>query len=267
MKKSRGVFWGLLIIAIAILWLLSGMDIIQGTMVTNVILSGFMGVWFVKGLAEGESFNIFFPIAILAIVWDKELGIEKITPWPVIGAAILLSIGTSMIFKGCKRKNWENKYSNGANSQGHRNFGNTNYNQFENQDNTNKKNTEYGTNRAQQSHADGEHVYHMNRFSGAEKYIDSQNLKSVEIINKYGGIGVYLDKAVAAGDRIYMRIECVAGGMEIYIPKSWKLENRVNCFAGAVETPKGEPYEEAINDVTLELSGTVKAGGVEIIRV
>ena len=112
MKKSKGVFWGLLIIAIAILWLLSGMDIIQGTMVTNVILSGFMGVWLVKGLAEGESFNIFFPIAILAIVWDKELGIEKITPWPVIGAAILLSIGTSMIFKGCKRKKWENKYSN-----------------------------------------------------------------------------------------------------------------------------------------------------------
>ena len=77
MKKSRGIFWGLLIIAIAILWLLSGMDIIQGTMVTNVILSGFMGVWFVKGLAEGESFNIFSQSPFLLLYGIRNLALKK----------------------------------------------------------------------------------------------------------------------------------------------------------------------------------------------
>ena len=105
----------------------------------------------------------------------------------------------------------------------------------------------------------------MNRFSGAEKYIDSQNLKSVEIINKAGGMEVYLDNAKAAGDKVYMRIECIAGGMEIYIPKNWKVQNNFDCFVGVVEEPAD--IDMAVNDVTLVISGIVRAAGVEIIRV
>lgn len=87
----------------------------------------------------------------------------------------------------------------------------------------------------------------------------------MEIINKAGGIEVYLDNAKAAGDKVYMRIECYAGGMEIYIPRNWRVENSVSCFAGAVDGPEGTV--EAVNDVTLVLTGKVKAAGVEIIRV
>ena len=105
----------------------------------------------------------------------------------------------------------------------------------------------------------------MNRFSGAEKYIDSQNLKSVEIINKAGGMEVYLDNAKAAGDKVYMRIECIAGGMEIYVPKNWKVQNNIDCFVGVVEEPAD--IDMAVNDVTLVISGIVRAAGVEIIRV
>ena len=187
-------------------------------------------------------------LAFLAIVWNKELGIEAITPWPVMGAAIFLTIGVSFIFKDSKRKNWQHKY----------------YNKYDN-NTTDERNTEYGTSQPHESHVDGEHVYHMNRFSGAEKYIDSQNLKSVEIINKAGGMEVYLDNAKAAGDKVYMRIECIAGGMEIYIPKNWKVQNNIDCFVGVVEEP--EDIDMAVNDVTLVISGIVRAAGVEIIRV
>ena len=79
---------------------------------------------------------------------------------------------------------------------------------FENDNNTtDETNTEYGTSQPHESHVDGEHVYHMNRFSGAEKYIDSQNLKSVEIINKAGGMEVYLDNVKAAGFRHCEKLE------------------------------------------------------------
>ena len=62
-----------------------------------------------------------------------------------------------------------------------------------------------------------------------------------------------------------MRIECIAGGMEIYVPKNWKVQNKIDCFVGVVEEPAD--IDMAVNDVTLVISGIVRAAGVEIIRV
>ena len=78
---------------------------------------------------------------------------------------------------------------------------------------------------------------------------------------------VYLDNARAAGDKVYMRIECYAGGLEIYIPRNWRVQNKVDCFMGAIDGPDMQREDEAVNDVTLILTGTVKAAGVDIIRV
>lgn len=266
MKKRAGnIFCGVLIIAATILWMLSKLGYIGDAVTGHIIVSTLWIAWLIKGCIERKSFSIFMSLAFLAIVWNKELGIEAITPWPVIGAAIFLTIGVSFIFKDSKRKNWQHKYYNKYDNNYQKKF-NENNNNFENDNNTtDERNTEYGTSQPHESHVDGEHVYHMNRFSGAEKYIDSQNLKSVEIINKAGGMEVYLDNAKAAGDKVYMRIECIAGGMEIYIPKNWKVQNNIDCFVGVVEEPAD--IDMAVNDVTLVISGIVRAAGVEIIRV
>ena len=53
--------------------------------------------------------------------------------------------------------------------------------------------------------------------------------------------------------------------MEIYIPKNWKVQNNIDCFVGVVEEPAD--IDMAVNDVTLVISGIVRAAGVEIIRV
>lgn len=253
-KRGTNIFWGVILIAVAVCWVVSALGYLPDVAVTHIVFTVIWGALVIKGLVKRECFSVFMGFAFLAIVWDEELGIEAITPWTVIGAAILLTIGCSLIFKGRKRRDWEKNHS---------------YNFKKCEKNENNKtwegNTEYGTDQPHQSHVNGEHVYHMNRFSGAQKYIDSQNLKSVEIINKAGGMEVYLDNAKVAGDKVYMRIECYAGGLEIYIPRSWRLENHVECFMGCVEEP--ENIGEAVNDVTLVLSGTVKAAGVEIIRV
>ncbi|MCI8957103.1 MAG: hypothetical protein HFG29_08980 [Eubacterium sp.] len=268
MKKRAGnIFWGVLFIAAAALLLISELGLLSGIGFRHIVFSVLWGAWIIKGLFSRESFSVFMGLAFLAILWNKELGIEAITPWPVIGAALLLTIGWSLIFRGIGRRKWEKSYSckyNINNESGENNM------EFQEEYSKNKSwegNANYGTDCPHQSHVEGEHVYHMNRFSGAQKYIDSQNLKSVEIINKAGGMEVYLDNARAAGDKVYMRIECYAGGLEIYIPRNWKLENKVDCFMGTIDGPEMRKEDEAVNDVTLILSGTVKAGGVEIIRV
>mgnify|MGYP005924952861 FL=1 len=213
MKKKLGnIIVGVLIIATAILWMLNELGVMRNINLGHIVFTALWGAWLIKGLIQRKSFVVFMSLAFLAIVWDKELGIEAITPWPIIGAAILLTIGFSFIFEKNGRKEWEeNQFRK------HHNFDNNykkmsteNRTEWENDNNkeqwknnnTTEKNTTYGTAQSNRSYEDGEHVYHINRFSGTEKYIDSQNLKSVEIINKVGGMEVYLDKAKTSALRI-----------------------------------------------------------------
>ena len=234
MKKSK-VFWGIIFIAIAIFWILSGLGLIKGVQTSHIIFSGIWGAMAIVGIFSLDPWETFFGLAFLSIVWDRELGIENLTPWPVIGIAFLLSIGFTMIFSG-KRSKW-------------------------------KKQLKKEEKKCNQEHVEGEHIYKVNKLSGTEEYIDSKNLKSIEVVNKAGGMEIYLDKAQAAGEVVFMKIECIAGGVEVYIPNNWKVESNVKCIAGSVELPSDNPRGEAINDVTLKISGQVKAGGVEVVRV
>ena len=53
---------------------------------------------FIQNIIDLSWGGIFFPLAILAIIFEKPLGIEAITPWIVLIAALLLTIAFEMIF-------------------------------------------------------------------------------------------------------------------------------------------------------------------------
>lgn len=99
-ERGKNVFWGVIFIAAAIFWLINELGYLPNIEMGHIVFSVIWGAMVVNGLVHRESFGVFMGLAFLAIVWDKELKIEAITPWPVIGAAILLTIGWSLLFKG-----------------------------------------------------------------------------------------------------------------------------------------------------------------------
>ena len=64
-----------------------------------------------------------------------------------------------------------------------------------------------------------------------------------------------------AEDTAVLRLDVSFSGLEIYIPRSWNVENRTNVFLGGVENRK---YGDKIYTNTLILTGDVKLSGVEI---
>lgn len=73
-----------------------------------------MFVWlFVDGIREVNFYSMTFAIAFICIIYRKPLGAERLnlTNWTILGAALLLSIGLSMIFKDVRRKknSWEKR--------------------------------------------------------------------------------------------------------------------------------------------------------------
>ena len=98
-------------------------------------------------------------------------------------------------------------------------------------------------------------------FSGGTKYINTDKFTSADISCKYSGLEIYFDNAVMAEDKAVLRLDVSFSGLELYIPRSWNVENRTNVFLGGVENKK---YGDKVYTNTLILTGDVKLSGVEI---
>ena len=102
MRLSRNggkIFWGLLFILAAAYMIMSKIWMLPEISIIHVTLTLFLGWLILKGIRKVNFWEILFPIAFLCILYDKPLGITALTPWTVLGAAFLGSIGLSLIFK------------------------------------------------------------------------------------------------------------------------------------------------------------------------
>ena len=102
--KSSKVFWGIFFILAAVYVVISKFGILPDIGVFSIILTVFFLWLFVEGIRNVNFWEILFSIAFICIIYDKPLGITALTPWTVLGAAFLGSIGLSLIFGGKKRK-------------------------------------------------------------------------------------------------------------------------------------------------------------------
>lgn len=98
-RNSGKILWGLLFLLGAVYLIASKIWSLPGISVFNVILGVFC-VWvLIEGIRHVNFWEILFPIAFICILFSPQLGLSAFTPWPVLGAALLGSIGLSMIFK------------------------------------------------------------------------------------------------------------------------------------------------------------------------
>ena len=89
-KNGGKILWGLFFI-------LAGCYLIAGKIwdlpdisAIGVVITVFC-IWvFAKGILKLNFYEILFPIAVVCIVYDDLLGITELTPWPVLGAALVL---------------------------------------------------------------------------------------------------------------------------------------------------------------------------------
>ena len=96
--KKGSVLWGLLFILAGVCIHVSKLGYFGDINIFSVLLSIVLLFIIVKSIFKVNFVGILFPLAFLAIIYDKELGITQITPWTVLIAALLGSIGLTMLF-------------------------------------------------------------------------------------------------------------------------------------------------------------------------
>ena len=102
--KGKKIFWGIFFILAAVLVVISKLGIVPDIGVFTILVTAVLACTLIEGVRHLNFFEILFSIAFLCIVYDKPLGIEALTPWTVLAAALFGSIGLSMLFRGEKTK-------------------------------------------------------------------------------------------------------------------------------------------------------------------
>ena len=241
--RKKNIFWGIFFVLAAVAVVVTQLGIVRHISVWAVLATTFW-IWVLaESVRHRRFYGIMFSIAFLSIIYDKPLGIETLTPWPVLVAALLSSIGLSMLFDDKKKHKeivFEWNVKNNENQEG--------------SENNTKQSAQY----------DGEHIYCQNNFGSAIRYINSDNFHTARLENNFGEMKVYFDNAIIQGDVAYVDIDNNFGETILYIPKEWKVKIKLDPAFGKYNeygTPIGS------SNATLYVQGEANFGHISIYYV
>lgn len=240
MKKNY--FWGLFLVLAAVYLIISRLGYLPAVGVFTIIATIICIAAFVHSLLHLSFGGMLFPLAFISILYDKQLGITAITPWTVLLAALLGTIGLNLIFSKTK---WKYKWKRNWDHHGkHKIAGNDH---FENGENI-----------------EGEYVYMKSSFGSLLRYVTSDNLRYAELEANFSGVKIYFDNAKVPSGNATLNLDVNFSGIEIFVPENWKIINHLGSSFGGVsekgKTPSGET-------VTLTLEGENSFSGITVYYV
>ncbi|HAL74625.1 MAG TPA: hypothetical protein DCM45_05980 [Clostridiales bacterium] len=228
------IFWGLLIIIAAGALLLNGLGIDIGTSLplVRIIGSVLLLAIAVSSISQFKFVLFFVPLTFIAWIWRAELGIpaDNFKLWPILGAAVLLGIGLSVLFH--RKSHVHVKIS------GTEDFGSTtetlNENEFVDID-----------------ASWGDHI----------KYVHADNLKQAKIKSSFASTKVYFDQCKVSPEGLNIIINASFSELVLNIPQDWELNNQIGTFAGEIHSM---PPSRLDNKVRVNLTGSVNFAELKI---
>ncbi len=253
MKKGQ-IIWALVLIGIAALIIGGGLGLLP-TLTFKMSLSILFGAVALISLWHIEFFGLFFSLAVLGILYAPQLHIEAITPFPLLLAALLLTIAFYLLFgkwtakrkakRTAKHSDWAKQHCTS--------------NQYQNVKGEHVYDTSFGENVEQVT---GELLMFKNTFGATSKYVSTDNFKSATLENSFGELKVYFDNAMMQGAEATITVNNSFGETEIFIPRTWAVDNQINVMLGEVsEKSQNQPDGRH----TILLTGSVSLGELQII--
>lgn len=220
MNNKRSIFWGIAFILVAVYLIVGRLGLLPDIpffkLLCTVVFAGLV----IEGIINRNIYEILIPIALLLCIYDEPLQITAITPWPVIAAAVLCSIGLDMIFKPAWRKRKSAVFMSGSS----------------NIDNS----------------VDGACVQVYNSFGETSKYVNTECFTRADLSNTFGQCNVYFDHAVVANGSAQIDASNSFGEMNLYIPRAWRVQVKRKAAFATVNVRGEGSYDMNAPFVTIE---------------
>lgn len=218
--RKHNITTGLFLILIAAIMMGSALGMIPDLPWFRLICSAVLAVWAVKALFKREFFGAFMSASIIAWIFEKELEIEHLVPFPLVVAAALVGIGLNMII-GKKKRIVSYEYTD------------RNGNWKEGTINDVRK----------EEWKEGREVVLKNNFNSTSKYVNAVAFSSAKLENNFGSANVYFNNANVWEKQATIDLENNFGRMNIYLPGKWRANISQNSTFGHVNV-HGEPNRD-----------------------
>jgi hypothetical protein len=235
LKLIWGTFW-LLAAAFIIVSQLDGFaNIGVGSIIVTILSVAFI----VQCVAYLKFAPLPVPLAVLYVIFRTTLGWPEINAWALIAASVLASLGLVMLLPGPRWGNGKPRAKSGDSC--HQEV------------------------RTESVSGDDNPSVSVN-FGAVSRRIQSGNLESVRLYCNFGALEIYLDGARPCANGAEADLNCSFGAMKLFVPKHWRVIDRINCALGGVDMDKTFASAPE-NAPRLTLTGSVSLGGVEVRSV
>jgi hypothetical protein len=273
-KKRRflgmRIFWGLFFLAAGGTVILNLLGLLEGINLFSLLLCIILLAIFIQSLYHLNWFGVFIPLAVAAGIFAEPLGIsDTVSLVPLLVAAVLLSVGFSILFKG------HGRFIPYVGIHGHNHRGYYGGRRI-NKDSGNDENGG-GDGDSCESYSDdnkydkvvssneGEVVYANTSFGTKVRYINSKILHRAVLDCSFGDMKVYFDNARISGDSAEIQVNVSFGNLDVYIPDSWTLIDAMDITMGAAT--ERNPERARQGNVKVTLIGDVTFGNLSIFYV
>lgn len=262
--KANKIFWGIFLLLAAVFLIVSQMGLVEGVGVLSILFAIFWVALFIEGLIKLSFGRMLFSLAFLCIIFDQQLGIEAITPWAVLGAALLGTIGLNMIFRKRWNKHFHYKtdWIKYAKSQAQSTGGTYVDGEGEIVDEEPKE--EQRGPDAQMNRTGDSRFFFQNSFGETVKFINTDNFEYASLECSFGALKVYFDNAVIQNGRAEIDLDVSFGGVELYVPRRWRIVDETSAAFGSV---KEKNPASSTGSPVVTLAGSISFSGVEIIYI
>lgn len=235
--KHRNWFWGIFFLAAAVFVIVCQTTKFVVVGFWSIAATVLLAAVLISSLVYLNFFGIFISAALLYLIYQAPFGWPVIIPWLLILAAVLASIGFSMIFHG-RHHHWEH---------------------FDWHEHCSSMDSCCKTG----ENIDGNDVYVKTSFSESCKYLHADCLKYAHLDSSFGKLSIYFDQVQLSPDGAQAFINASFGEMVLYIPGSWRVIDNLHAGFGAVDNDMRNNTIDA-NAPTLTLTGNVSFGNLEI---
>ena len=229
-------FWPTFLIASAIILVTSQLGLFTlHVSIWSLILTLILIAALISSLRYLNMAGVVFAIAFLAIIYAQPLGITKLVPWTILGAALLFSIGLSMLIHP--------RYDH------HRNYHHHHYYRDNHTEST-------GT-------INDDHVNLDLSLGNSIRYVHSNHFQTANLNVSMAGAKVYFDDVEIKDNHASINIDVSLGSLELYIPETWQVQEGLSNSMGHI-TYEGTP---APAGPVITLNGSVSLGELRLIYI
>lgn len=224
--KDRSTF-GIILVLLGIGFLLDQFNIISFNNIINIYWPIILiAIGLVGLLKEKSSKMVNAIVVILGVLFQaRNLGIIDINIFKLFWPVILIVTGINIIFS--KNKGFHNAFD-----RSHDNIS------LEDQ------------------------IDEFIVMGGVEINVGSQEFKGGKITTIIGGVELDLRDAKLYNNKATINIQTIMGGVEIYVPETWKIEHRGTPILGGFSSKKR--YKTDKDAPVLNIEYTLVMGGVEV---